>query len=91
METIEELEIPKVKKGGKPRTTDRLKADGSYDHKPTDPNYFRDYYRNKLSVKCLCDRCGRTICKARVNRHQDSDICKVIALTLSQNSIIVVV
>ena len=72
-ETIEvEVEI-KVKK-----VSNRRKPDGSYDNKPTDPHYFRDYYRNKLSGKCPCDVCGKDVVGVKLKRHQQTNTCHII-------------
>ena len=74
------MEVPEEptqvkKKMGKPRTTNRLKEDGSYDNKPCDPHYFRDYYRNKLSMKCACELCGSEVAKGKMTRHKKSVKC----------------
>ena len=81
--TIEEV-IPK-RKGGPQRTTNRLKPDGSYDNKPTDPYYFRDYYRNKLSTKCACEVCGKDIVKIKMHKHQQTNKCQLIGLQKKLN------
>ena len=68
------------------RTTNRFRPDGTYDSKPCDPNYFRDYYKNTLSVKCKCDRCGRMVCKARLVSHRTTDLCRHIVQELANLS-----
>ena len=78
---MEEIPIPTVetKRKHKPRTTNRFREDGTYDNKPCDPNYFRDYYRNKLSIKTACDICGKEVTKARLRTHKQSAVCQVFA------------
>ena len=78
---MEEIQVPtlETKKKGKPRTTNRLKEDGTYDNKPCDPHYFRDYYRNKLSMKVACDTCGKEVTKARMRTHKQSLMCQAFA------------
>ena len=63
-----------------PIKKNRRKEDGTYDNKPLDPHYFRDYYRNKLSCKGTCEICGKEIVKVRIGRHQQTMKCRMLVL-----------
>ena len=42
-------------------TSTRWKADGTYNKKPLDSDYFSKYYQKVLSMPFKCPDCGRTI------------------------------
>ena len=49
----EELHQPKDQNIG-------WKPDGTYNKKPLDPNYFKNYYQTNLETSIKCPDCGRT-------------------------------
>ena len=54
----------------------RWNPDGSYNSKPLDKNYFRNYYKNKLSTPFQCPDCGRTITsKSNLSKHRRTIVC----------------
>ena len=60
----------------KPLQRSRWREDGSYDDRPLDPNYFRKYYKNNLSIPFKCPDCGRTISsKSNLSKHQKTNVC----------------
>jgi len=48
---------------------------GKYNNNPTDPEYYKKYYHEKLSVKVQCPLCFREVCKMKLNRHQKFSLC----------------
>ena len=55
----------------------RRRADGTYDDKPLDPNYFQNYYRSNLSKPFKCPDCGRTISnKTNLSKHRNTKVCE---------------
>ena len=64
---------------GSKRRTNRLKADGSYDKKPLDPDYFKKYYMNKMACPSQCDICGKEMTISSINRHKKTNMCQVFA------------
>lgn len=52
---------------------------------PTDPDYYKKYYREKLSVKVQCPECLMSVCKINIKKHKTSAyhqrFCKVIEQT----------
>ena len=69
---------------GKPRTAlwryDR--PDGKYNDNAISPSYFRDYYKEKLSMKIECKFCKSEVCIQQIKRHQQAAKC-----LLAQNKI----
>ena len=63
------LEIPIPK----PDTSWRRNPDGTYNDKPSDPEYFKKYYHAKLKTpgEWVCEYCGNSLfTKRNYNRHQ---------------------
>lgn len=55
----------------------RRKADGTYDKKPLNENYFKEYYHNNLKEPFQCPDCGRIISsKSNLSKHRNSNVCK---------------
>ena len=48
---------------------------GEYNNKPSDPNYFNEYYRN-CNPKIECPKCGRFTPKLQLFRHVKSMRCQ---------------
>ena len=44
---------------------------GRYNNAPVDPNYFNKY----LSVKVVCECCGKTVTRGNLSKHKQRDIC----------------
>ena len=51
-------------------------TNGKYDHRCNDPEYYKLYYRNKLSVKVTCPLCLCETGKQKLLRHQETALCK---------------
>ena len=50
------------------------KETDTYNHKPTDPEYFKHYWHlNNEYIQC--DRCGRRALKLSLARHQKTNLC----------------
>lgn len=62
----------------KQTTSSRWNEDGTYNSKPLDKNYFKNYYQNKLACKIDCPDCGRKISKTNLSKHRQTAICKNI-------------
>ena len=54
------------------------KEKDTYNHKPLDPNYFNEYYKQH-SVLIECDVCGRQTSKFTLARHKRTNKCKKLA------------
>ena len=54
------------------------KESDTYNHKPKDPEYFKNYWRNH---NCFieCDACGLHTSKLALARHKKSNKCKRLA------------
>ena len=64
-------------KRGRPMVSNRYDPEtGLYDHKPSDPEYFKMYYRNKLmGLKIECPCCHKMVSKAKISRHVQTQKC----------------
>ena len=71
---LESISIPEgsvLKKKSK-----RLMPDGTYNKKPLDPDYYKNYWKTKLaSVKVECPRCGTLTGKCKIARHYTTALC----------------
>ena len=67
----------------KPVKISRRMPDGSYNNKPLDPEYFKKYWQEKLTIHVECPRCGKFTGKGKMFRHFKSASCikKTLALT----------
>jgi hypothetical protein len=59
----------------KPKVSRRL-PDGTYNSKPTDPDYFTKYYHEKNSLDVMCLSCGAHHNKSNMSRHMKSKKCQ---------------
>ena len=77
--------IVKTKQVRVKRAPERYNEDGTYNNKPTDPDYFNNYYKNHLELT-TCTFCKHSYsCKAGLNKHlarngkckklRDSEFC----------------
>ena len=64
--------------GGRPITAPwRFDAEGNLViQAPTWSDYFRHNYAKKYGCKVTCDLCKREVVQSKLNRHQQSEICK---------------
>lgn len=61
----------------KPVKKNKFKQDGTYDKKPLNDNYFKEYYHNNLKEPFQCPDCGRIISsKSNLSKHRNSNVCK---------------
>ena len=72
---------------GKPRTAiwRYQREDGKYNNNPISPAYFRDYYREKLSMKTECKFCKGEICIQQIKRHQNTAKCLKLRIRIFKN------
>ena len=50
----------------------RRNADGTYNNKPSDPEYFQKYYKNNIVCPIQCVYCLKMVQKTKLQRHQNS-------------------
>ena len=67
----------KKKRGRKPQGENGTKMS-------LDPQYFNNYYKEKLSMKVECDICSATVAKGNLCQHKKGQKCKIIGLLKSQ-------
>ena len=70
-----QIEPTKTRKIMERRASWRYRDDGTYNNNPLSGTYFRDYYRDKLSIKKECELCNRPVCVQQIKRHQKSSLC----------------
>ena len=78
-ESSEEAPIEKQakKRGRHISNPDRWLANGKYNHKPTDPEYFKKYYHVKFGHSYTCEICGGVLASTqKIQRHQNSKKCQ---------------
>jgi len=81
MESAQETELvpvpdPTTKRTYHRRATWRYNEDGTYNKKPNDPEYFKNYYQEKSKgVRFKCE-CGGVFLKTGISRHRNSKYCK---------------
>ena len=64
------------------------KDQDKYNHKPLDPNYFNEYYKQH-NVLIECDVCGRQTPKLKLARHKKSNKCKKLGCShREENSVL---
>ena len=56
---------------GRRRILGKTTADG----KPTDPEYFKKYYEQKIKQPINCDVCGTLITKYAMKKHKETKYC----------------
>ena len=67
---------PKKRKGRGITAPHRHRADGTYDSRPNDPDYFRKYYQERTLRDIPCPNCGCNIKDAtRKARHMRTKKC----------------
>ena len=54
-------------------------ATGKYNDRPTDKNYFKEYFNTHGAVKVDCPLCGRSVQRCNLSHHKKSAICSKIA------------
>ena len=55
----------------------RFNEDGTYNSKPIDPQYFKNYYQKHLKQPFQCPDCKRMISsKSNLSKHRSTRICK---------------
>ena len=70
-------ETPPCKRAPNPS---RKLANGKYDAKPLDPEYFKKYYHRMKKAK-ECELCGKHIeSGSHMKRHRESNKCMLVAL-----------
>ena len=80
-----DIETPPVN----PTKPVRRLADGTYKNKPSDPNYFRNYYQEKLKAKKItCLFCRREVMLCKMDRHLSSKYCRELQ-TLAFDNLLV--
>ena len=57
------------------RISHRRLQDGSYNNKPSDPEYFNKYYHTKGAELTTCYRCGMACRKNYLSKHVKTDKC----------------
>ena len=54
----------------------RRQANGYYNKKPNDEDYFKKYYQGKTKSSCICDVCGYNLsCKSNLSKHKKTKRC----------------
>ena len=54
----------------------RRQANGYYNKKPNDEDYFKKYYKGKTKSSCICDVCGYNLsCKSNLSKHKKTKRC----------------
>ena len=54
----------------------RRNADGTYNSKPSDPEYFKNYYRKKVMCRVQCEYCLKLIQKTKLQKHHNTLRCQ---------------
>ena len=64
----------------RPRNPERHKPDGTYNAKPLDPEYFKNYYHKAKQPK-ECEVCGKVLASgSHMKRHRGTNKCMLIDL-----------
>ena len=72
---VEALNEPSTPKNT-PTANTGCGADGTYDKRPLDEDYFKTYYQKKLKIPFKCPDCGRTIsAKSKLSKHRQTNVC----------------
>jgi hypothetical protein len=80
---ISNVDIKPVLKNGKlwtpPAKSKRIDPiTGIYNNRPTDPEYYANYYHLKKDIKVECPCCGFLTPKLALSKHMKSKTCKRI-------------
>jgi hypothetical protein len=67
------------------RSVGRPLGSKSTSRKTDDPEYYKNYYHQKLGVDVICDKCNCTASKQKLKRHQQSKKCITASLNLALN------
>jgi len=71
-----------------PTTSWRVRDDGTYDNRPSDPDYFKTYYQRKVKQPVECKYCGMMISgKANLSKHSKTKRC--MGNRSSKNAIVI--
>ena len=74
-EMVEALYHPRTP-NNTPTNNIRWRPDGTYDKKPLNPNYFKDYYQKNLKTPIACPDCEKMIRnRTNLSKHQKTNIC----------------
>jgi hypothetical protein len=68
-------DTPKIIRKHKPRAPEfawRQLPDGGYNHKPTDPEYFKKY----MAMKVACPMCGTQVSHGELSKHKKRAVCQ---------------
>ena len=73
---VEALHQPTTPNNTPRNTQSRWRPDGTYDKKPLDEDYFKNYYQKELKIPFKCPDCGRTISsKSNLSKHRQTKVC----------------
>jgi hypothetical protein len=74
IETIIEESI--IKKRAVKNAPWRHNADGTYNNKPSDPEYFKKYWREHFKKEYICIHCDKKLLNTeKIKRHEMSHLC----------------
>ena len=54
----------------------RRNADGTYNNKPSDPEYFKNYYSKHILCRVQCEYCSKLIQKTKLRQHHNTLRCQ---------------
>ena len=54
----------------------RRNSDGAYNNKPSDPEYFKNYYRKNIMCRVECEYCSKLIQKTKLQKHHTTLRCQ---------------
>ena len=57
------------------KVSTRRREDGTYNNKPTDPDYFNKYYHTKGREMTTCPQCGAGVRKNYLTNHMNLKKC----------------
>ena len=73
---VEALHQPTTPNNTPRNTQSRWRPDGTYDKKPLDDEYFKNYYQKELKIPFKFPDCGRTISsKSNLSKHRQTKVC----------------
>ena len=76
IEIIDIKAEPIIKERKYRRAEWRHNLDGSYNNKPTDPEYFKTYWRTHYKKEYICPHCDKKLLNIeKIKRHELSHLC----------------
>ena len=70
------IEEPIIKKKIVKHAAWRHNADGTYNNKPCDPEYFTKYWRERFQKEYICMHCDKKLMNTeKIKRHEMSHLC----------------